>query len=270
VWLHDADPVSTHADRRTWDAALERASTIVAHAGYLTDGIREHATVVFPAESHAEHEGTVTHPDGRVQRLRQAIARQGETRAGWWILSELAKRLGMEDVRVLTGAMASQQLFAAVPFYAGLSLDAIGPQGVRWADGGAAAFPAPAELPPGGAPVAAAVGPPPDGPAQPGQSVVGALRLGTFRSIWAAPEVERSPALKFLHPRQRVEMAPGDASRLGLAHGDKVTVSADGAGVQAVVALRAASPAGSVFLEDGIPVDAANVLDGPLVDIRKA
>jgi hypothetical protein len=36
------------------------------------------------------------------------------------------------------------------------------------------------------------------------------------------------------------------------------------------VALRAASPAGSVFLEDGIPVDAANVLDGPLVDIRKA
>jgi anaerobic selenocysteine-containing dehydrogenase len=65
-------------------------------------------------------------------------------------------------------------------------------------------------------------------------------------------------------------MAPGDASRLGLAHGDKVTVSADGAGVRAVVALRAASPAGSVFLEDGIPVDAANVLDGPLVDIRKA
>jgi NADH-quinone oxidoreductase subunit G len=229
---------------------------VIAHAQFLTEGLAEHATVVFPAESYAEKEGTLTHPDGRVQRLRQAIGRQGDAAPEWWVLAELAKRLG-HDAGVLTGPMASAQLFAAVPFYAGLSLDAIGPQGVRWADGGAAAFPAPADLPAGGEPVAAAV---PNG----------ALRLGTFRSIWAAPEVERSPALKFLHPRQRVEMAPGDASRLGLAHGDKVTVSADGAGVQAVVALRAASPAGSVFLEDGIPVDAANVLDGPLVDIRKA
>jgi NADH-quinone oxidoreductase subunit G len=269
LYLLHCDPVRALPRRAGWERALAKATTVIAHAQFLTEGLAEHATVVFPAESYAEKEGTLTHPDGRVQRLRQAIGRQGDAAPEWWVLAELAKRLG-HDAGVLTGPMASAQLFAAVPFYAGLSLDAIGPQGVRWADGGAAAFPAPAELPPGGAPVAAAVGAPPDGPAQPGQSVAGALRLGTFRSIWAAPEVERSPALKFLHPRQRVEMAPGDASRLGLAHGDKVTVSADGAGVQAVVALRAASPAGSVFLEDGIPVDAANVLDGPLVDIRKA
>ena len=96
VWLHDADPVATHPHRATWDAALERASTIIAHSGYLTEGIREHATVVFPAESHAEHDGTVTHPDGRVQRLRQAIAREGETRAGWWVLQELGRRLGLD------------------------------------------------------------------------------------------------------------------------------------------------------------------------------
>ena len=57
------------------------ATTVVAHAQFLTDGVREHATVVFPAESYAEKEGTLTHPDGRVQRLRPAIGHPGETRA---------------------------------------------------------------------------------------------------------------------------------------------------------------------------------------------
>ena len=37
--------------------------------------MREHADVVFPAEAYAEKEGTLTHPDGRVQRLRPAIGR---------------------------------------------------------------------------------------------------------------------------------------------------------------------------------------------------
>ncbi len=75
---------------------------------FLTDGLREHADVVFPAESDAEKEGTVTHPDGRVQRLRPAIARPGDVRAEWQILAELAKRLGA-DPQVLTGAMVSQR-----------------------------------------------------------------------------------------------------------------------------------------------------------------
>ena len=52
----------------------------------------------------------------------------------------------------------------------------------------------------------------------------GRLRLGTFRSIWAAPEVGVAPALRFLHPRQRVELSPVDAQRLGVAHGDRVSV----------------------------------------------
>ncbi len=39
--------------------------------------------MVFPAESYAEKEGTVTHPDGRLQRVRQAIAHPAEVRSGW-------------------------------------------------------------------------------------------------------------------------------------------------------------------------------------------
>jgi NADH-quinone oxidoreductase subunit G len=252
IWLADVDPVATHPGRGTWDAALERASTVVAHAGFLTEGIREHATVVFPAESHAEHDGTVVHPDGRVQRLRQAIARSGETRPGWWILSELGKRLGV-DVGALTGPMVSKQLFAAVPFYAGLTLDAIGGKGLRWPAAEAASAWATA-----GTGVAAAPAPPEAGP-----EANGRLRLGTYRSIWAGPEVEASPALRFLRARRRVELSPHDAQRLGVLDGEKVVVDGAGAAtVGATVSVRAAVPPGSIFLE-------GNGVDGPLVEVRK-
>ena len=68
------------------------------------------------------------HPDGRVQRLRAAIGRAkgatqgGGVRAGWQVIADVAARAG-HDLGVAAGPMASRQLFEAVPFYAGLTLD---------------------------------------------------------------------------------------------------------------------------------------------------
>jgi NADH-quinone oxidoreductase subunit G len=121
-----------------WERALERASTVVAYATFLTDGLREHANVVLPAQAYAEKEGTIVHPDGRLQRLRPAVAHPGSTRAQWQTITDLADRIGI-DLGALTGPMASQQLFDAVPFYAGLTLDEIGGKGVRWQERGSAA-----------------------------------------------------------------------------------------------------------------------------------
>src|SRR5207245_219907 len=101
LYLFGCDPVREHPDRALWEEALHRAGLVVAHASVLTDGISEHASVVFPAESYAEKDGTVVHPDGRVQRLRTAIAHPGEVRAGWWVISEISRRVG-HDTRVLT------------------------------------------------------------------------------------------------------------------------------------------------------------------------
>jgi NADH-quinone oxidoreductase subunit G len=131
LYLLQSDPLLEAADRELWERALERAATVVAHASFLTDGIREHADVVFPSEAYAEKEGTITHPDGRLQRLRPAVAHPGSTRAEWSVIVDLAGRLGL-DLEVLTGAMASAQLFESVPFYAGLTLEEIGGKGVRW------------------------------------------------------------------------------------------------------------------------------------------
>jgi NADH-quinone oxidoreductase subunit G len=187
--LLQCDPVRELADAGLWERALSAASTVVAHASFLTAAIAEHADIVFPAEAYAEKEGTVVHPDGRLQRLRPAIARAGAVRAGWQVLGELGERVGVE-VDVLSGTMASERVFEAVPFYGGLSLEEIGGRGVRWQDREAAsAFPAvqlPAEQPPAEALAAA----------DPGQAA--------YRSVWDAVEVEHSPALAFLHPAREL------------------------------------------------------------------
>jgi NADH-quinone oxidoreductase subunit G len=198
LYLLQCDPLRELADRELWERALAGASTVIAQAAFLTEGIREHATVIFPAEAYPEKEGTIVHPDGRVQRLRPAIARPGQVRAGWQLIAELALRVGL-DLDVLSGAMASKQLLAAVPFYAGLTLEEIGGRGVRWQDrDGARAFP--------GADAAAARASAPE-PAEAGADAADAgpdaADLAGWRSVWDAQEVEFSPALEFLFPREK-------------------------------------------------------------------
>jgi NADH-quinone oxidoreductase subunit G len=138
LYLLEVDPLSENdafaaagpgAD--SWARALERTSAVVAHTTLLSPGLAEHANVIFPAGSYAEKEGTVTHPDGRVQRVRRAVAEAGATRPGWRVIGELSLRLG-SDLDVYTDKEASQQLFDAVAFYAGLTLEEIGGRGVRW------------------------------------------------------------------------------------------------------------------------------------------
>jgi NADH-quinone oxidoreductase subunit G len=258
LYLLHVDPLRDMPDRRLWKKALARATTVIAHAAFLTEGLWEHADIVFPAESYAEKEGTITHPDGRVQRLRPAISRPDAVRGEWSILADLCKRLD-HDPGVLTGPMTSATMFAAIGFLEGLTLDELGGRGVRWpAREQAAAWPD-ADAGPFGleAPPYAAV---PNG----------VLRLGTFRSIWASPEVELSPALKFLHAHQRAELSPLDAARLGVAHGDRVTIASNGTRIRAVATLRAAIPEGTVFLEAGISEDSASELDASLVEILPA
>ena len=249
VYLLHTDPLRDAPDRHAWEQRLEKATTVVAHAAFLTEGVREHATVVFPAESHAEKDGTVTHPDGRIQRLRPAIALQGENHYGWQILAELGRRLGVE-ARVLTGGMAWQQLTEAVPAYAGITLDEIGGRGVRWPDRNPEAAGEPDFGPFG-------LDTPPHA-----ASPNGVLRLGTYRSIWDSPEVAASPALSFVDDALHVELSPADAQRLNVFHGERVVVASNGDSAEAVVALRDAVPAGSAFV-------GGNPIAGPTVEVRK-
>jgi NADH-quinone oxidoreductase subunit G len=296
--LHYADPLRSQPDRALWERALNGAQAVIAHDNLLNETLRRYATVVFPAEAYAEKEGTLVHPDGRLQRLRPAIGRpkgreelrrakptmeqvghfaagpgprvavaagqftapggglDSSVRAGWQVLAELASRLG-HDLGVLAGPMASKQLFDAVPFYAGLTLDEIGGRGVRWQERDVpfdvpAWEPAPLESPP-----------------TPAQLEEGVLRLAPYRSLWAVKEVDVSPALQFLRPPQVVELSPADAERLGIGEGDRVELSADDTAIEGAVKLRGSVPNGSVFAATGIADQPANALTGDLVRVRR-
>jgi NADH-quinone oxidoreductase subunit G len=262
LYLFQVDPVRELPGRELWEQALAKAPVVVAHASVLTEGIAAHASVVFPAESSAEKEGTIVHPDGRVQRLRSAIKRPGQVRAGWQVLADIAKATSVE-MGVLTAGMAFKQLSGAVPFYAGLTLEQIGGRGLRWpATDAASAMPAgkvPASATPGGF-----------GPAHPQAETNGHLRVGTYRSIWASPEVEISPALQFTVAEQLVELSPEDALRLGIEHGAAVEVAQNGTRLSGRAAIRTGVPVGAAFLAAGIAKDSANALTENLVEVIKA
>ena len=262
LYLFQVDPVRDLPGRALWEQALANATVVVAHASVLTDGIAAHADVVFPAESSAEKEGTIVHPDGRLQRLRSAIKRPGQVRAGWQVLADIAKATSVET-GVLTAGMAFKQLVAAVPFYAGLTLEEIGGRGVRWPETeAAAAMPAgrvPASATPGGF-----------GSAHPQAESNGHLRVGTYRSIWASPEVDISPALQFTVAEQLVELSPEDALRLGIEQGAAVQVAQNGTRLSGRAAIRTGVPVGTAFLASGIAKDSANALTENLVEVVKA
>jgi NADH-quinone oxidoreductase subunit G len=214
-------------------ATLERAAAVIAFSGYRTETLDEHADVVFPAEIYPEKEGTVTHPDGRLQRVRQALGRANEVRAGWSVLEELCGRAGAAT-GALTAPMVTATLAEVVPFYAGITLDEIGGQGVRWPEREAAASLAAQEV----STEALA-----DAPAAPA-----GLRVAAVTGLWAGAEIERSPSLRFLADRARAEISAEDARAAGVEAGDDVRLSAGGESVVAIAVVRTGVPAGSVFL----------------------
>jgi NADH-quinone oxidoreductase subunit G len=245
VVLLQADPLRTHPGRGDWERGLGAAGFVLAFSDFLTESVERFAHVVLPAESYAEKEGTVTHPDGRIQRVRQAVGRPGAVRAQTDVLLELVSELSGAPFR-LPPAQLTQLMADTVPFYRGLTLAEIGGRGVRWADRDAAG-----QLPQTPMPDARVDLPPelPDG-----------LRLGTARSLWADRVTEYAPAMRFLSPGQLLELSTEDARRLGIAAGDEVDVAVDGTSVRARAALRSRLPSGSVFLIEGTREENATAL----------
>jgi NADH-quinone oxidoreductase subunit G len=206
---------------------------VIAFARFHEEALDSRADVVFPAEIYPEKEGTVTHPDGRVQRVRQALGRPGEVRPGWSVLTELCERLGA-GTGALSSPMVSALVAEAVPFYAGLTLDEIGGDGVRWQDRDAASALPSAEL--SSEPLAQ---PPP-----PHHGLV----LAPAPTLWAGPEIEYSPSLRFLATGPRAWLSVHDARRHAIESGDEIELATGADQVDAVAVVRSSVPEGSVFL----------------------
>ncbi|HVW47732.1 MAG TPA: molybdopterin-dependent oxidoreductase, partial [Solirubrobacterales bacterium] len=245
--LVGVDPLRDFADTSAWEDALNAAEFVVAFSTFATATAAK-ADVLFPLETHAEKDGTVTHPDGRLQRVRPAAGRPGDIRPGWQMLASLSLALG-HDTGVTSQPTAFAALTSAVPFYASITDEKIGGRGIRWQETeGASALPQVGGLE-GSATTSVANPSAPEG-----------LALGTYRDLWAGPITELNPPLKFLKPSQHLELSPEDAARLSLATGDKVRVTQGEHGLEATVQIRERTPEGVCFLAEGVAPANANAL----------
>jgi len=263
--LFGVDPIRDFPDTAAWEAAITAADFVVCFAMH-ENATTAKADVILPLETHAEKDGTVTHPDGRLQRVRPSASRPEAVRPNWQILSELSSALGHET-GVDSQPTAFTALTEAVPFYAGITDAAIGGRGLRWQDtDSASAVPAPGSAPDAerAAREVASADPAPGAPPTPGTAH---LKLGTYRDLWAGPITELNPPLRFLAPQQRLELSPADAHLLGVQSGDPVKIGQNGSAVEATVSVKERVPAGTCFLAEGVAGGNANALlnGGPVV-----
>jgi NADH-quinone oxidoreductase subunit G len=264
--LFGANPLRDFPDTPEWKSALA-AATVISFSTF-EDETTAAADFVFPLETHAEKDGTVTHPDGRLQRVRPSAGRPGNIRPNWGVLAELALAIGL-DTGISSQPTAFAALTEAAPIYSGLTDAEIGGRGIRWYDRPAASMrPTPEETSGAGSPDTQRGAPtgsteytPSAREVASGESAPGgSFRLGTYRDLWTGAITELNPPLRFLAPKQRVEMSLADAERLGVKIGDLVKVSADGATVEAAVDVKERAQDGTVFLIEGVRGGNANAL----------
>jgi predicted molibdopterin-dependent oxidoreductase YjgC len=130
--LFGADPLRDFPDTKAWETALTAADFLVSFSMH-ENATTAKADVVLPLETHAEKDGTVTHPDGRLQRVRPSASRPGDIRPNIQVLADLAAKLDL-DTGIDSQPTAFAALTDAVSFYNGIADSDIGGRGLRWQD----------------------------------------------------------------------------------------------------------------------------------------
>ena len=93
LWIACTNPAQSMPDQATVRRALERCEFVVVQEAFSTTATCDHADLLLPATTWGEKDGTVTNSERRISRVRNAVARPGETRDDWLIAVDFARRL---------------------------------------------------------------------------------------------------------------------------------------------------------------------------------
>jgi len=94
MYIEGENPAMSDPDLNHAREALAKLEHLVVQDLFLTE-TAFHADVVLPASAFAEKLGTYTNTDRRVQLGRPVIPPPGEARQDWWIIQEIARRMGL-------------------------------------------------------------------------------------------------------------------------------------------------------------------------------
>ena len=266
LWIMATNPVDSMPDADRVKAALGACPfVVVSDVVTKTDTLR-YAHVKLPAAAWGEKDGTVTNSERRVSRQRSYLPMPGEARPDWWMVCEVAKRMGFADAFAYT---APAEIFAEhaalsafendgardfdigahadidAPAYAALSpfqwpTRAVGSDDHRFfADGGFYTPDRRARFVPVRSPVVP--GTDPDFPMT--------LNTGRVRDQWhTMTRTGRSPRLSQHLAEPFAEIHPTDAAHHGIGHADIVRVATGDGDILVRALLSDRQARGSVFV----------------------
>lgn len=111
-------------DRAHCEHALRSLKHLVVIDIFLTE-TAQLADVVFPATAWGETDGVCTNTERRVQRMRAAVPPPGEAKPDWWIISQIAQRLGLNGFDFDSPKPIFNELCRVSPIYAGLDWERV-------------------------------------------------------------------------------------------------------------------------------------------------
>ena len=105
LWVMGTNPAVSLPDADVVRAALTKLELFVVSENVRSnDTVNAGAHVLLPAQAWGEKSGTVTNSERRISRQRAFLAAPGEAKPDWWIISEVAKRLGFGGAFDFTSA----------------------------------------------------------------------------------------------------------------------------------------------------------------------
>ena len=120
-----SDPDLNHAEK-----SLSNLEFLVVQDIFMTE-TAQIADVVLPSACFAEKDGTFTNTERRVQRVRKAVEPPGFARDDWWILCEIATRMGL-NLSYENSEAIMREISTVTPSYAGITYGRIAWEGIHW------------------------------------------------------------------------------------------------------------------------------------------
>ena len=270
MYIMGENPAMSDPDQAHARGALAKLEHLVVQELFLTE-TAWHADVILPASAHAEKDGTFTNTNRQVQMARQVVPPPGEARQDWWIVQELARRIGL-DWAYEGPADVFAEMAQVMP-----SLDNITWERLQRED--CVTYPCDAPDRPGnniifgdGFPTASGRGRmvpadvvPPD--ELPDETYPMVLTTGRMLEHWhTGAMTRRATVLDDLEPEAVAVLNPKEVKRLGGAPGGMVRVETRRGSIELKVRQDRNVPPGMVFIPFCFAEAAANLLTNPQLD----
>ncbi|MEJ2212530.1 MAG: molybdopterin-dependent oxidoreductase [Gammaproteobacteria bacterium] len=97
IWIMATNPLVSMPEADTVRQSLEQCELVIVSDCVKRTDTTELADILLPALAWGEKDGTVTNSERRISRQRKFLTEPGEAKADWWIVNEVAKRMGFAE-----------------------------------------------------------------------------------------------------------------------------------------------------------------------------